>query len=297
MSKKRSAAAAKVITCRPVLPEDLEAAAEVAVAVNPANRPTIGGYLPEDAPAGVVSAARIAVLTQKWWGSKGVKLTVSFPFDSPGAATRKKILQYANLWGSKGNVNVEFVETTDSAAQVRVARTRGEGYWSYLGTDVLTIPRGQPTMTLEAFTENTPDAEYLRVVPHEFGHTLGCPHEHMRKEIIDLLDRKKTVDYFLRTYGWSARTTTEQVLTPVSEASIKGTPRADAYSCMCYQLPGDCTKSGEPVPGGDRVDDTDYAFMATIYPVPDSPAPPPVEQVVLDLSARTVKLPDGWKSL
>lgn len=284
----------KVITCVPVLPDDLDAAAELAIELNPANRPTVGGYLPPQTPT---PANRIAVYSQKWWGAKGVKLTVSFPFDNPNLATRKKILQYANLWGSKGNINVEFVETADGAAQVRIARTRGQGYWSYLGTDVLMIPRGEPTMTLEAFTERTADAEYMRVVPHEFGHTLGCPHEHMRKEIIGLLDPAKTKAYFLRTYGWSATTTTEQVLTPVSETSIKGTPNADQDSCMCYQLPGDCTKSGEPIPGGDHIDETDFAFMATIYPRAEGPQPPTVEQLLVDVSNRTVKLPPGWKAV
>jgi hypothetical protein len=33
----------------------------------------------------------------------------------------------------------------------------------------------------------TPDAEFYRVVRHETGHTLGFPHEHMRKEIIVVL--------------------------------------------------------------------------------------------------------------
>ena len=55
------------------------------------------------------------------------------------------------------------------------------GYWSYLGTDVLHIPVDQQTMNLQGFTERTPESEYRRVVRHETGHTMGFPHEHMRR--------------------------------------------------------------------------------------------------------------------
>jgi len=55
------------------------------------------------------------------------------------------------------------------------------GYWSYLGTDILHIPKNRPTMCLENFSMDTLESEYKRVVRHETGHTLGFPHEHMRR--------------------------------------------------------------------------------------------------------------------
>src|SRR5436190_2022576 len=81
--------------------------------------------------------------------------------------------------------------------------TRYWGYWSNLGTDILLITRGRPTMNLEAFTMTTPDAEFFRVVRHEGGHTLGFPHEHIRKAIIDRLDREKVIADFMTTQGWT----------------------------------------------------------------------------------------------
>ena len=59
---------------------------------------------------------------------------------------------------------------------VRIARTANDGYWSYLGTDVLQIPAGEPTLNLDSFTMNTPDSEVYPVVRHDTGHTLGFPH-------------------------------------------------------------------------------------------------------------------------
>ena len=56
-----------------------------------------------------------------------------------------------------------------------------------------------------------------------------------------------------------------QVLTPLNEASLMGTP-TDQTSIMCYQLPGLITKDGKPIVGGTDIDATDYAFCGTMYP-------------------------------
>lgn len=81
------------------------------------------------------------------------------------------------------------------AGDVRISLA-GSGYWSYLGTDILHIPSNQPTMNLQDFSMSTPESEYKRVVRHETGHTLGFPHEHLRKEIVDNIDRNKAYNYF-----------------------------------------------------------------------------------------------------
>ena len=94
----------------------------VAARINPANRPAIhrlGFVMPEFLP----SPDRLAVLTTKYWGAGGVKLTVGF-LDNPGADLRKRILSHMNSWSK--SAYVEFTETsTDS--QVRIARTPGAG--------------------------------------------------------------------------------------------------------------------------------------------------------------------------
>lgn len=121
-------------------------------------------------------------------------------------------------------------------------------------------------MNLEGFTMNTRDSEFYRVVRHETGHTLGCPHEHMRQDIIDRIDRQKAIDYFKATQGWSEAQVVAQVLTPLSPNSIWATVSADRQSIMCYQLPGTITKDGQPIPGGLDIDQIDYDFIAKVYP-------------------------------
>ena len=259
-----------VIVCTPKrLPaaKQLEAA-RIARTINPVNHPPVErlmrvmrGFVP--------SPMRIAVLTTKYWGNKGVRLTVGF-LDGPPASLRSRILLHMNAWAK--TANVRFVQSSTSP-QVRIARTGGAngGYWSYLGTDVLTIGRGDPTMNLEGFTMNTPESEFHRVVRHETGHTLGFPHEHMRRQLVKLIDPKKAIAFFGQTQGWSPDEVRQQVLTPIEEASLLGTEEADPRSIMCYQIPGSITRNGQPIIGGVDIDPFDYAFAARIYPKTGAP--------------------------
>jgi len=270
MAKSRSKAPAykPTIVCLPrLLPrKKWEQAAKTATEINPVNHPPIE-RLVRAMPGFKPNASHIAVLTTKYWHTGGVKMGVKF-LDNPPMALRKRILEHMNAWAKTANVEFKLSSTN---AKVRIARIdSGEmsGYWSYLGTDILQIAAGEPTMNLEAFTMQTPEKEFHRVVRHETGHTMGFPHEHMRRELVNLIDEAKAIKYFGDTQGWSEEEVRQQVLTPIEESSLLGTPHADPRSIMCYQIPGNLTKSGEPIIGGLDIDKTDYTFAGKIYPKP-----------------------------
>jgi len=249
-----------VLVCTPkTLPTRLLVkAAETATKINPVNAPVFG---PLAAVAeGFVDPLRIAVVTSKYWGPSPRRLTVSFMESTP-ANLRARIISHMNAWTQTACLS--FVET-QGTGDVRVSRGPG-GYYSYLGTDILHIPRNRQTMNLQGFTMNTPEREYKRVVRHETGHTLGFPHEHMRKDLVARIDPAKAYTWFLETYGWDNATVDAQVLTPLDERSLIGTP-VDQTSIMCYQLPGLITKDGKPILGGMDINQTDYAFAGKIYP-------------------------------
>jgi hypothetical protein len=209
--------------------------------------------------------ATLSVLVPRRWPAGGVRLTVGFLDDAP-ADLRARIVLHMNAWAKTAKVS--FVEAQNQA-QVRIARIAGVdegGYWSYLGTDILHIEKDQPTMNLEAFTMATSESEFTRVVRHETGHTLGFPHEHMRRELVELIDRERAFQYFGETQGWSRDEVEQQVLTPIEDSSLLGTPRADSNSIMCYEIPGEITKSGEPIAGGTDIDELDYEFAGSVYP-------------------------------
>ena len=247
-------------------------AAQRAVELNPHNHAPVEGLMRvmrDFKP----TAERIAVVATKYWHTGGVRLSVGF-LDGESTTLKKRILSHMNAWSK--TANVKFV-LGGKSSDVRIARMGGPdgGYWSYVGTDIQSIPMDEPTMNLEAFTMSTPESEFHRVVRHETGHTIGCPHEHMRRALVKLIDPKKAIAFFAKTQGWSAAVTRAQVLTPIEEGTLIATQTPDPHSVMCYQIPGVITRDGKPIIGGTDIDPLDYAFMATIYPKGTAPKAPP----------------------
>ena len=250
------------LVCTPkVLPRRLLVkAADTAVRINPVNAPMFGPLADVAPDFPVLEPQHIAVMTSKYWGPSPRRLTVSFMESTP-ANLRARIITHMNAWTKTACIS--FVETSGTG-DVRISRGRG-GYYSYLGTDILHIPKNRQTMNLERFTMNTPDSEYKRVIRHETGHTLGFPHEHMRKDLVARIDPQKAYDFFLRTQGWDKAMVDAQVLTSLDERTLMGTP-VDQTSIMCYQLPASITRDGKPILGGADINGTDYAFVGKIYP-------------------------------
>ena len=251
-------------------------AAQIATQINPVNAPAFGPLTGAARDLDVMNPLRIAVMVTKYWGATPRQLTVSFMESTP-ADLGSRILLHMNEWAKSGCINFVW---TQGVGQVRVSRSGG-GYWSYLGTDILQVPQDRQTMNLQDFTMNTPESEYRRVIRHETGHTLGFPHEHMRQELIARIDRNKAYDYFLRTQGWNRAMVDAQVLTPLDQKSIYGTP-PDQTSIMCYQLPGSITCDGNPIIGGTDINPTDAGFAAGIYPKPGRQAAANAEHVQAD---------------
>jgi len=246
-----------------------ERAAQVAAQINPVNAPLyelLGNDVLVDSPL------RLTLATQKYWGAGARRFTVSFMETTP-ADLRARIVSHLNAWSR--STGMSFAETS-GIGQVRISRGPG-GFYSYLGTDVNLIPKNRQTMNLQGFTMSTSEAEYRRVVRHEAGHTLGFPHEHMRKQLVARIDPAKAYPYFLSTQGWSKQMVDQQVLTPLDERSILGTS-PDQDSIMCYQLPGRITFDGLPIRGGTDINTTDAAFAGRVYPRPGAALEPAATQ-------------------
>lgn len=236
------------------LPDDqLVEAARTAIEHNPVNAPVV---LTSLAPQ------RIALLTSKYWGPGVHRIGTTFMERVP-TDLRLRIFTHLNAWSKSARFS--FFYTVNPAATVRIAFDN-DGYWSYLGTDVLSIPKSQQTMNLQGFTMRTPDSEFHRVIRHEAGHTMGFPHEHMRRELVNRIDPAKAHAYFARTQDWSRAEVDQQVLTALEDTQLTATPVADQTSIMCYQLPSSITRDGKPILGGEDITQADYEFARRVYP-------------------------------
>lgn len=216
----------------------------------------------------ILPPQEVAVLTSNWWGPKPRTLSVQF-LDNPTPTFRRMFLEAANSW----DCCITFAETVGQG-EVRLSRN-ARGYWSYLGTDILHVPPGRATINLQGFTENTRSSEWARVPAHEVGHTLGMPHEHLRRAFVERIDRQKAYSYFLRTQGWGKDLVDVNVLTPLEEVALLRPTPPDQMSIMTYSLPAEIMVDGVGIVGGVGLTATDLAYVDDIYPLPPGPGPTP----------------------
>lgn len=161
------------------IPEELhELSAEIAIAENADNIPIV--------PMGVsmfLSPAQMALITGKKWQ---VGRVINCAFMGGEKVVQDKVIKWAKEWEKYANIKFNFI-TDLNKSEIRIAFDNTDGSWSYIGTDCLTIAKNQSTMNYGWLEANTVDEEYSRVVQHEFGHALGCIHEHQHP------DRKSVV--------------------------------------------------------------------------------------------------------
>lgn len=128
-----------------------------------------------------VSLSRALILlenAQKW--VNGSVLNYYF-FNEPDEWTTTKkekdvVRKAFDVW-KRERIGLEFKEVQSlNEAQVRIGFLRGDGAWSYVGREVLTIGRDERTMNFGWDLTSHPSE--IDTAIHEIGHTLGLHHEH-----------------------------------------------------------------------------------------------------------------------
>lgn len=189
--------------------------------------------------------------------------TINVRFLGGEASVHTKVENYAHQWEEFANVKFGFVDT--GKAQIRVAFIAGNGSWSYLGTQALTYSDQQiPTMNFGWLTAETSEEEYSRVVLHEFGHALGCVHEHQHPLNGIPWDKEKAYIYYGQQ-GWTRDDVDSQVFRRYS-TSITRFSEFDANSIMMYPIPNEITNGHYSVDWNMHLSSTDKVFIGKLYP-------------------------------
>ncbi|KAI1742644.1 hypothetical protein F4680DRAFT_411304 [Xylaria scruposa] len=185
---------------------------------------------------------------------------------------RQQVEKYAREWTKYANIRMAFIEDP-SDAEIRVTFKKG-GSWSLVGRDCLTRLT-EPTMNLGCFGHGALDYEVARTVYHEFGHALGCVHEHQNPIQGIRWDKERVYSYYAQSMGWDRVTVDRNILT-------KYTDNATQFSCfdidsiMLYHVPKELTLDGSSILPNNDLSPTDIDFIRRVYPgLPEAPVPPP----------------------
>jgi hypothetical protein len=231
-----------------------------AIAENANNAPAIN---PRLFPQGVmpdISSVFLAAITGKLW-QPGRVLRVRFLDGDPHV--HERIPPFSHQWSAHANITFEF--GSDPDAEIRIS-FQNQGSWSYLGTDALVIPKSQPTMNFGWLTQATPNDEYQRVVTHEFGHALGCIHEHQNPAGSIPWDREAVYRYYQGPPNYWSREQVDINLFTRYDADISQFSAFDPKSIMLYPIPNEFTIGDFEVGWNKTLSSVDKQFIATIYP-------------------------------
>src|SRR5215467_1623959 len=213
---------------------------------------------------GVIHPARMALMAiKKWENAKELRCR----FLDGSAKQQSHVIAKARIWEQYANISFKFVKTGD--AEIRISFSADPGSWSAIGNDCLVeryFPKYQPTMNFGWLRDNTEDQEYERVVVHEFGHALGCIHEHQSPKAH--LDWNKQMVYQVFSGApnyWSKEDIDHNILEKYSPKNMAET-RFDLKSIMLYQFDGALFKNGKGTPLNFELSDHDKQFIAQMYP-------------------------------
>jgi hypothetical protein len=194
----------------------------------------------------------------------GSRLRVRFLESS--SVLHQRVLRLARLWSAYANI--QFEQSDDADAEVRVSFNQDGGSWTHQGTSCLTLEHTQPTMNLGWLQVDSPLDEAEAVVLHEFGHVLGLLHEHNHPDPAFSWNKEAVYKTFTGPpNSWSKETVNEHIFTTWTSDLFPFTKPYDPRSIMQYAFPRECfTKGALTIERNMTVSPGDREFVSRLYP-------------------------------
>jgi len=241
--------------------------ADIARSENPLNVPLVrmrrsfGGPSERD-------PLSMAILTgTRWQNGKSLKVR----FLNGIGAIQAKVEQIAKVWEEHANLKLQFIQNGNAEIRIAFKWNGDRGSWSTLGTDALLRSQTRPTMNFGWLETNTSNDEYNRVVLHEFGHALGCIHEHQNPSGVIPWDKDAVYAYYMGPpNNWTKEDVDHNLFAKYSQESTNFT-EFDRESIMTYWIPNEHTIGDFEVPRNKQLSTTDKSFIKAIYPFESKP--------------------------
>jgi hypothetical protein len=188
--------------------------------------------------------------------------TLRFSFLDGGEPEKITVRLAIGQWAE--HVNLIFKETSSEEAEIRISFT-GAGFWSYIGTDALVIPKNRPTLNIQKLGEQSDRDVAMQSALSAFGHALGLLNEYQNPRAGDIFDRTALLAVFSKEpYKWDKVTTEKNMLVKV--VTYPGSRTYDPQSIMNKSLPREVYLPGMEGRPGSGLSESDKSYVASLYP-------------------------------
>jgi len=201
----------------------------------------------------------MATSKDKMWDN-GQLLRIFFMDGS--SILRDKVFKYASLWLKSANIKFELSEDA-SLSEIRITFTQ-KGSWSYVGTENLLIPENEPTMNFGWFDDENDDYEIKRTTLHEFGHALGCEHEHQSPASNIPWNIEAVYEEYTKM-GWSKKDVDDNVFYKYDNNEVTNS-EFDHDSIMLYPIDNQLTHGNFETKMNSKLSISDKMFISQKYP-------------------------------
>lgn len=221
------------------------------------------GENPNNLPEDKLTRSIELAVAQRWlWRNESI-LRIKFIGIWPDGV-KKRVQEVALEWTRYANLTFDFNDGPDADAHIRIAYK--QGFWSYIGLYSKKILPDQPTMDLGGLSLGMTNDLFEGLVLHEFGHAIGCIHEHQSPVSGIQWNKPLVYAYFSKWHSWDKKMVDNNIFGVYSKSEIFNTEEFDPDSIMVYAIPKELTLDGYEVERTTSLSIRDKLFIAKVYP-------------------------------